>query len=126
MVGSIEAKYRSDTRWEIVTESGRENTGIELNEWMVTLKEKGVGEIFITSVDNEGTRKGLDVKLANYIQVTEIPIIFCGGFNNPENIHDLMAAYEVQGIAIADYLHYERGGIIDIKKWSKKNSINVR
>ena len=126
VVGSIEAKYRSDTRWEIVTESGRENTGIELNEWMVTLKEKGVGEIFITSVDNEGTRKGLDVKLANYIQVTEIPIIFCGGFNNPENIHDLMAAYEVQGIAIADYLHYERGGIIDIKKWSKKNSINVR
>jgi len=126
VVGSIEAKCINDDRWEIVTESGRENTGIELNEWMGILQAKGVGEIFITSVDNEGTKKGFDLKLANYMKVVNVPVIFCGGFNNPKNIHELVSVYNVQGIGIADYLHYKRGKISDIKTWSKQNTINVR
>lgn len=126
VVGSIEAKYINDGRWEIVTESGRQKTGIELNSWIKTLTDKGVGEIFITSVDREGTRKGLDLNLSKYLHTTRVPMIFCGGFNNTQNIKDLISNYSVQGVAIADYLHYKRGNISEIKEQLKKDSINIR
>ena len=126
VVGSIEAKYINENRWEVVTESGRENTGIELNEWMSILKDKGVGEIFLTSVDFEGTKKGFDLNLAEYIKPISIPLIFCGGFKEPQDVINLTSNYSVQGVSIADYLHYKRGTISDIKQWLKDNSIEVR
>jgi imidazole glycerol phosphate synthase subunit HisF len=53
-------------------------------------------------------------------------MIFCGGFNNTQNIKDLISNYSVQGVAIADYLHYKRGNISEIKEQLKKDSINIR
>ena len=59
VVGSVEAKCIDANHWEVFIESGRQKTGIELNDWISVLEDKGVGEIFLTSIDNEGTRKGL-------------------------------------------------------------------
>ena len=126
IVGSVEAKFITKNRWEIVTESGRERTGIELNSWISILQEMGVGEIVLTSVDYEGTRKGFDLKLASYLNITSVPLIFCGGFTEPENILELVSKYNVQGVCISDYLHYERGSISEIKKFGKNNFLNMR
>ena len=126
VVGSVEAKCMKLGRWEVVTESGRENTGIELNDWISILQEKGVGEIVVTSVDHEGTRKGFDLKLAKYLNPTDVPLIFCGGFREPKNTLELISSYSVEGICMSDYLHYGRGTISEIKKWSKINLLNMR
>ena len=126
VVGSIEAKCIDVNRWEVFIESGRQKTGIELNDWISVLEEKGVGEIFLTSVDTEGTRKGLNLDLSRYLKKVGVPLIYCGGFKEPQNIKDLISNYAVEGIAIADYLHYNRGEINEIKYWLDKNSIQVR
>lgn len=126
IVGSVEAKSVTKDRWEIVTQSGRENTNIELNHWISTLQRMGVGEIVLTSVDYEGTRKGFDLKLASYLNPTSVPIIFCGGFREPSNILELASKYNVEGICISDYLHYNRGSIDEIKRFSKNNLLNMR
>ena len=54
IVGSIEAKQRSDG-WEAFISNGRDATGLDVIDWAKWLEEHGVGEILLTSIDQEGT-----------------------------------------------------------------------
>ena len=58
---------RSSNSWEIYTECGRESTGIEVTEWAKKAELLGAGEILLTSIDCEGTRKGFDLDLMKLI-----------------------------------------------------------
>jgi cyclase len=58
MVLSIEAKQQSPGHWEVYTDCGRERSGVSAIEWARRGVELGAGEILVTSIDMEGTRKG--------------------------------------------------------------------
>ena len=63
MVLSVEAKQVGPERWEAYTDNGRERTGKDVVEWVREAVALGAGEILLTSVDREGTRKGFDIPL---------------------------------------------------------------
>ena len=67
MVLSVEAKRLGPGRWEAFTDNGREDTGLDVIEWIKRGVALGAGEVLLTSVDQEGTRKGFDVALLNCI-----------------------------------------------------------
>ena len=58
MVLSIEAKKKKDGKWEVYTENGRQSTGVDVIEWALEAEKREAGEVLLTSVDNEGTKKG--------------------------------------------------------------------
>src|SRR5207253_483055 len=62
MVLSVEAKQVGPDRWEAYTNNGRERTGIDVVDWVTRATALGAGEVLLTSVDREGTRKGFDVR----------------------------------------------------------------
>jgi imidazole glycerol-phosphate synthase subunit HisF len=126
MVLSIEAKQLGSNKWEVYTDNGRESSGIDVIEWAVNGEKSGAGEILLTSVDKEGTRKGFDVNLIKAVtDSVNIPVIASGGMGK---IEDITNAYEVgaDAIAIADCIHYNRLKVADIRSFSKKNNIDVR
>ena len=87
MVLSIEAKRQSDGRWHVYTDNGREKTGIDVIEWAIRGVELGAGEILLTSVDREGTRKGFDIELARAVSdAVPVPVIASGGMGSIEQI----------------------------------------
>ena len=63
IVSSIEAKKISEKKWEVYTENGREKTNLDLEDWLLEVVDRGAGEIILTSIDNDGTKKGLDLEL---------------------------------------------------------------
>lgn len=63
MVLSVEAKQNGPGRWEAYTDNGREHTGLDVIDWIEKAVALGAGEILLTAVDREGTRKGLDLDL---------------------------------------------------------------
>src|SRR6478609_312410 len=67
MVLSIEAKRTTGGKWTAYTDNGREHTGLDVVEWARRGVELGAGEIMLTSVDQEGTRKGFDVELVRQV-----------------------------------------------------------
>src|SRR3989344_2822589 len=76
IVLSIEAKKIADKKWEAYTEGGRQKTGVDVVEWAKKAVELGVGEILITSIDYEGTRKGYDLPLIRaIIAFAPVPVI---------------------------------------------------
>lgn len=126
MVLSIEAKIQSPNTWEVYTDCGRERSGIDVVEWAIRGEELGAGEILVTSIDSEGTRKGFDTELLKAIsRAVNVPVIASGGFGQKYHISQVVDA-GADAIAFADALHYGRYSITDIRNMANELDIPVR
>lgn len=127
MVLSIEAKRVGDNKWEVYTENGREPASLDVVEWAKMGKELGAGEILLTSVDQEGTRRGFDIELIHAVSSkVAIPIIASGGMGSADHLVDAVKNGNADAVAIADVLHYNRLSVEQIRKEAIANNIPVR
>jgi len=127
MVLSIEAKQVGQDRWEVYTDNGRERTGLDVVEWIKSGVAMGAGEILLTSVDREGTRKGFDIALVKAVSAeVAVPVIASGGMGKSEDL--LAVVYEggADAVAMADILHYKRADIGDIRATAENAGLGVR
>jgi len=127
IVLSIEAKKTGDKRWEAYTDNGRERTGLDVGQWAETGANLGAGEIFVTSVDQEGTRRGFDCELvAEITKRVDVPVIASGGFGSLDHLSQLVKTANPTGVAIADSLHYNRYSFDQIRVFCSANGISTR
>lgn len=127
IVLSIEAKKTTAGKWEAYTDNGRERTGLDVAQWAEQGAELGAGEIFLTSVDQEGTRKGFDCELVSEVtKNVDIPVVASGGFGELKHLLDLLQIGRPTGIAFADSLHYNRISLTEIRNFSAQNDIPTR
>ncbi|AYV57214.1 imidazole glycerol phosphate synthase subunit HisF [Leptospira kmetyi] len=127
MVLSIEAKEIENGRWEAYTDNGREKTGLDVIEWIKRGVSLGAGEILLTSVDREGTRKGFDVELIRAVtQEVSVPVIASGGMGKPEDLIEAVNYGQADAVAMADILHYNRSTIGEIRTVAENANIEVR
>lgn len=127
MVLSVEAKQIGPDRWEAYTDNGRERTGLDVIEWVKRGASLGAGEILLTSVDREGTRKGFDISLLRAVtQEVAVPVIASGGMGKPEDVVDAVRQGEADAVAMADILHYRRATVGDIRSVAQASGIGVR
>jgi len=127
MVLSIEAKQLSDGRWEAYTDNGRERTGVDVIEWARRGVAMGAGEILLTSVDREGTRKGFDLRLSQAVAETvSVPVIASGGMGTTEHMLEVIEVSKVSAVAMADVLHYDRLDLTELRKAAINRGISVR
>jgi cyclase len=127
MVLSIEAKQQSDGQWEVMTNNGRERTHMNVVDWAKQAENYGAGEILLTSVDREGTKKGLDLSLIEAVSSTvNIPVIASGGVSNSADVIDGVKISGANAIAMADILHYKLSSIQAIRKNVFDANIHVR
>jgi imidazole glycerol-phosphate synthase subunit HisF len=127
MVLSIEAKQISDEHWEVYTDNGRERTGLDVVEWAKRGVAMGAGEVLLTSVDREGTRKGFDIALVNAVNAeVSVPVIASGGMDKPEDLVDVVCEGGADAVAMADILHYRRAEIGEIRAAAKAAGLGVR
>jgi len=127
IVSSIVAKKISDNRWEAYIDNGREPTGKDVIEWAKEVESLGAGEIMLTSIDKEGTKKGFDVELNEAVsKAVSIPVITSGGMKNSDDAIELLSKSNIDAIATASTLHYELESIQDIKQKLIQNNIKVR
>jgi cyclase len=140
-------------KYEVFIDSGRERTGIKLEEWLKKVQDYGAGEIILTSIAHEGRQKGFDIDLYKGIKkYVSVPLIAHGGAGTINHIVELFKNCDVDGVALAGLLHYsymkkyirdlddgakdfinnrfeklkEKVTIKEIKKILKKNGIKVR
>ncbi len=127
MVLSIEAKQIGPDRWEVYTDNGRESTGLDVIEWVRRGVAMGAGEILLTSVDREGTRKGFDIDLVKAVSTeVSVPVIASGGMGNPEDLLEVVNEGGADAVAMADILHYKRAKIGDIRAVAENAGLGVR
>jgi imidazole glycerol-phosphate synthase subunit HisF len=127
MVLSIEAKQQGPGRWEAYTDNGRERTGKDVLEWVRKGVELGAGEILLTSVDREGTRKGFDIELVKSVsESVPVPVIASGGMGQAQDMVDVVQNGKAEAVAMADILHYRRIQIKEIREAALNSQLHVR
>ena len=127
MVLSVEAKRMGPEHWEVFTDNGRERTGLDVVAWIKQGVALGAGEILLTSVDREGTRKGFDVQLVRAVtQEVSVPVIASGGMGAPEHLVEVVERGEADAVAMADILHYRRATVGDIRNTARAAGLEVR
>jgi cyclase len=127
MVISIEAKQKSKGDWEVYIDNGRERTGLNAIDWAKTCVANGAGEVLLTSIDREGTRRGFDIDLVKAItSEVSVPVIASGGMGKPEDLLAVVKDGGADGVAMADILHYERATFTTIREVALAAGLEVR
>ena len=127
IVVAIDAKRKSDNRWEVYIESGKTPTGLDAIEWAKKVEDLGAGEILLTSIDMDGTQQGYDIELTRRVsENVNIPIIASGGAGKLEHLYDVIVKGKASAVLLASVLHYRKFTIPQIKNFLKDKGINVR
>ena len=106
IVVGIEAQKIND-KYEAYTENGREPTGVDVLTWAKQVVELGAGEIFLTSINQEGTGDGYDTDLIKSIaDSVPVPVVACGGAGKREHILRAIVEGHADAVCMASMLHY--------------------
>jgi len=129
IVVAIDAKQVSDKpkRWEIFTHGGRKPTGIDAIEWARKMVAYGAGEILLTSMDRDGTKKGFDLDLTRAIsEAVSVPVIASGGVGNLEHLVEGVKQGHADAVLAASIFHFGEYTIEEAKRRMAANGIEVR
>ena len=106
IVVAIDAKKIADS-WHVFVKGGREDTGLDAVEWAKKAVALGAGEILLTSMDADGTRKGYDLALNQTIcEAVSVPVIASGGCGNAADIVEVFEKTSVSAALAASIFHY--------------------
>ncbi|MBB6714351.1 imidazole glycerol phosphate synthase subunit HisF [Clostridium gasigenes] len=128
IVLAVDAKKRNDnTGWNVVINGGRIDTGIDALKWIEEVTNLGAGEILLTSMDADGTKKGFDLELTKTVSnATNVPVIASGGCGNLEHFYDVFKDGKADAALAASLFHYGELTVDEVKRFLNKKNIPVR
>ena len=99
VVVSVDVKKNLLGKYKVFTRNGREDTGEEPVSFAKKMQDAGAGELFLNSIDHDGTYRGYDLPLIEKISgVLSIPLVACGG---AARVEDFAAAVSAGASAVA-------------------------
>jgi cyclase len=126
IVLSVQCKRRRQGGWEAYTDNGREKTGLCALDWTQRSVELGAGEVLITSVDMEGTRKGFDLELIEAVGPNlGVPVVACGGAGSIDDAANALEA-GADAVAVASLFHYRTETVRSLKHGLRERGVQVR
>jgi len=127
IVVAVDAKKIKEDKWEVFTHGGRKPTGIDVMEFVEKIESMGAGEILLTSMDRDGTKKGYDLDLTKKVSnFVNIPVIASGGVGSLEHLYQGIKIGKANGLLAASIFHFGEFSINDAKKYLDSREIPVR
>lgn len=125
-VCAIDARLDEDG-WYCYVKGGRERTELPLSEWAKEVADRGAGEILFTSMNHDGVKQGFaNEALAQLADEVSIPVIASGGAGNMEHFKDVFELGKADAALAASVFHFGEITIPDLKRYLRKEGINVR
>ncbi|SFC77271.1 imidazole glycerol phosphate synthase subunit HisF [Clostridium uliginosum] len=128
IVLGVDAKKRADNcGWNVVVNGGRIDTGIDVLAWAEEATKLGAGEILLTSMDADGTKKGFDLELTKAVSnITNVPVIASGGCGSLNDFYDVFKDNSADAALAASLFHYGELTVEEVKKYLDNKNIPVR
>ena len=127
IVVAVDVKKVSVNKWEIFTHGGRKSTGIDVLKFVKKIQSLGAGEILLTSMDRDGTKKGYDLDLTKKVSdLVNIPVIASGGVGNLEHLHQGIKIGKASAVLAASIFHFGKYSILEAKQYLVSKGIPVR
>ena len=127
VVLAIDAHRRQDGSFEVVVAGGRTPTGLDAIEWARRGEQLGAGEILLTSMDADGTKKGFDLEMTRAVtSVVRIPVIASGGCGALSHFSDVFEQADADAALAASLFHFGELTVPQVKEYLRTKQIPVR
>lgn len=126
VVVSIDAKKIGRT-YEVFSDSGTHATGLEVASFARSMENLGAGEIFLNSIDRDGSKRGFDVNLINRVaERVRIPIIAIGGAGTANHFYEALTKTKASAVAAGNFFHFTEHSPIVLKSFLRSRGAPVR
>ncbi len=126
IVVAIDTKFNKD-EWLVYTHGGTRPTPIKTTDWAKQIYNSGAGEILLTSMNHDGTKKGFALDITNTIsELVNIPIIASGGAGKVEHFKDVFTNGKADAALAASIFHFKEIEIQELKNYLKNENIEIR
>ncbi len=127
VVVAIDTKLEADGEWYVYLNGGRKRTEMKCRDWAKQLVEMGAGEILLTSMNHDGTKKGFALELtAEIAGSVSIPVIASGGCGSKEHFAEVFLEGRADAALAASVFHFKEIQIPDLKTFLSSKAIEVR
>ena len=113
--------------FECTVKGGREGTGLDAVEWATEAERRGAGEIFVNSIDADGTKDGYDIPLLTAVcDAVSTPVIASSGCGGPEDMEEVFVDAGADAGLAASIFHFGEYSIAETKQYLDERGIPVR
>jgi len=113
--------------FEATVKGGREGTGVDVIEWVQEAEARGAGELFVNSIDRDGTLDGYDVELTKAVcDAVDTPVIASSGCGGPEDMYEVFTEADADAALAASIFHDETYSISEVKAYLDERGVPVR
>jgi cyclase len=126
VVAAVDVRRRGG-RCVVVVNGGREETALEAIDWIRRLESLGAGEILLTSMDRDGTKKGYDIPLTRAIaDAVTVPVIASGGVGTLEHMVEGIRDGHATAVLAASIFHFGEHSVREAKAYMAKAGLPMR
>lgn len=127
IVVAIDARRENGASAKVYTHGGRVRTDRDAVEWAKEVACLGAGEILLTSMDSDGTKKGYDLDLTRRIsEAVNIPVIASGGAGTLEHLYEGLTKGAASAALAASIFHFREVSIGEAKAYLRERGVVVR
>lgn len=127
VVVSIDVKINNRGEYEVYIDRGKEATGVSPFDWAKEVEQLGAGEIFLTSIDRDGSRKGYDLELVRGIaELVGINVVASGGVGDWQHLVDGICIGKADAVSAANIFHYTEQSTKKAREYMLNKGMPVR
>ena len=127
IVVAIDARRVSKNKWQVYTHGGRTPTKWEVIRWARYVTRLGAGEILLTSMDRDGTKKGYDLELTRRVaRAVPIPVIASGGVGTLPHLYEGLVKGKANAVLAASIFHFGEYTIEQAKRYLIRKKVPIR
>jgi len=127
IVVGIDVKINNLGKYEVYSHHGKKVTGKDPVVWAREVETLGAGEIFLNSIDRDGTAEGYDLELIRLVtENVNIPVIACGGVGSFEDFKEGISQGRASAVAAGNIFNFTENSVIQAKKSMLAAGVNVR
>ena len=127
IVVSIDARKVAPAKWEVFTHGGRKGTGLDAIDWARRMTAHGAGEVLITSMDRDGTKRGFDLELTRAISdAVTVPVVASGGVGTLDHLLEGVTKGGASAVLAASIFHFGEFTIAQAKEHLARAGVPMR
>jgi len=127
VVVSIDAQPLGEGRYDVRSHFGATSTGLSPGQWARRAESLGAGEIFITSIDKDGSLEGYDNELNKLVSdAVAVPVLVCGGAGNWQHFVDGFRIGGASAVCTTNIYHFTDTSIRSAKRFLEQAGISIR
>ena len=112
VVGSVDIKRDNSSQYHIYTNNGKNKIAEKPVDALKSVTKQWIGELYLNSIDQDGTGQGYDLALLDQIPTScSVPIIIAGGVGNSNHLAEGFAEKKVDAVATAHLFNFIGNGL---------------